>query len=73
MKAVTVDDALVAIGAAIVESVRSAGREGVPGGHIYAVVMTHLTLQGFEEMMGRLVQAKLLRKCGQCYYSAEFK
>lgn len=67
------DSVSVSCAAAIVEAVTSAGRDGVPGGHLYAVMMQYMTLQCFEEIMGRLVRAKLLRKCGQCYYSAEFK
>lgn len=63
--------ALKAIGDAIVESVRTAGDAGVPGGTLYAALMTHgATLEQFEAIMGALVAAGKLRKAGQLYFAS---
>lgn len=58
----------VAIGCAVVETVKEAGADGVPGGHLYAVLMSKCTMTQFEDIMARLCQMKLLEKRGQCYY-----
>ena len=42
--------------------------EGIPGGTIYAALMTHgCTFEQYEQIMGGLVNAKLVRKVGQHY------
>lgn len=62
------ENTAVAIGCAIVETVKAAGEDGVPGWHLYAVLMGRLALQAFNDIMARLCQMNLLEKRGQCYY-----
>lgn len=62
------ENTAVAIGCAIVEAVKAAGDEGVPGGHLYVVLMGRLTLQAFNDITARLCQMNLLEKRGQCYH-----
>ena len=61
---------LKAIGDAIIESVRSAGPLGAPGGHLYAALMGFgINLQQYEQIMSGLVAAKMLRKSGDLYFA----
>lgn len=53
---------------AIKDAVDEAGPMGAPGGHLYAAVMSFMTLEQFETIMGVLVKAKLVEKRGQCYF-----
>ena len=63
-------EALAQIGRAIVDTVRQSGAQGAPGGHLYAALMASgCTLSQFEQIMGALVEAGLLRKRGQCYFA----
>lgn len=43
---------------------------GVPGGHLYAMLMQYMNLDTFEKIMGALVKAGKITKRGECYYSA---
>ncbi len=62
--------ALKAVADAIIETVQIAGPLGVPGGHIYAALMTHgMTLEQYEQIMSGLVHAGKLRKSGECYFA----
>lgn len=63
--------ALKAVLDAVVESIKEAGPLGVPGGSLYAVLMTRgCTLEQFETMMGVLVRLGKVRKSGQLYFAA---
>ena len=58
----------VAIACAVIETVRETGDNGAPAGHLYAGLMNLITLNAFDDMMGRLVRMGLLAKRGQCYH-----
>lgn len=54
----------------IVESVQEAGPQGVPGGILYAAMMSHgVTLTQFETIMGALVRAERLTRRGHLYFA----
>jgi hypothetical protein len=66
------EKALKAIGDAIIESIKATGDAGMPGGTLYAALMTHgATLEQYEAIMGALVAVGKLRKSGQLYFFAE--
>ena len=71
----TREDAVRALSAVIdivVETIEKSGSSGVPGGHLYAVLMTYgCTLAQFEYLMGALVETKKIRKSGQLYFVAK--
>lgn len=60
--------ALSQILAVIVSTVKAGGPAGVPGGAIYAALMTQgCTLEQFETLMGYLVRSDKVRKSGHLY------
>lgn len=60
------------IAGAVIEAVAAAGPTGAPGGILYAALMAHgCTYDQFTQIMGGLVQAKLLTKSGECYHIAK--
>jgi hypothetical protein len=42
--------------------------DGAPGGHLYAALMQHMTIDQFETLMNVLVEAGRITKRGNCYY-----
>ena len=44
---------------------------GAPSGHLYAVLMQHLTLDQFQSLMSVLVEAGRITKRGDRYYPTE--
>jgi hypothetical protein len=63
--------ALRAIADAIIDACQAAGTVGVPGGHLYALLMqTGMSLGQFEQIMSTLVGIKKVRKQGDCYFAA---
>lgn len=61
-------EALKAVADAIIDTVRAAGPQGVPAGHMYAVFMNiGWSLEQFEQIMSGLVLAGKLRKDGLIY------
>jgi hypothetical protein len=44
---------------------------GAPSGHLYAVLMQHLTLDQFQSLMSVLVEAKRVRRLGNLYFPVE--
>ncbi len=54
----------------IVEAVRESDPIlGAPGGIIYAALMEHgCTMEQYTGLMSGLVNAKILRKSGECYF-----
>lgn len=55
----------------VIEAVQ-ASPQGVPGGHLYAALMSvGLTLEQFERLMGLLVEAGKVAKRGQLYYAVK--
>lgn len=55
---------------AIVQTAKEAGPMGIPGGHVYAALMTYgLRLDQYEQIMAALVQAGKLRREGECYHA----
>lgn len=61
--------ALVELGAAIVEVIRSRKDGfGVPGGELYSHVMNVLDVHAFDAMMKSIVKTGLVRKEGECYF-----
>lgn len=65
---------LKAICDSIVEAVAVGGTLGVPGGTLYAALMTQgCTLAQFEAIMGALVAAGKLDKRGELYFAKDAK
>jgi hypothetical protein len=61
--------ALAALLNALVDAVAIGGADGMPGGTLYASLMTQgCTLQNFETLMSVLVDAGRLRKEGHLYF-----
>jgi hypothetical protein len=42
--------------------------DGAPGGHLYAALMSYMTLEQFEAMMAALIFSERVTKRGDCYY-----
>lgn len=62
---------LAKVVSAVVFSVGSAGPEGVPGGTIYAALMTQgCTLEQFTKLMSIITASGLLVKKGELYFLA---
>lgn len=53
--------------AAILDTIREMGDEGVPAGHLYAAVMGRISIDAFEGIMAVLVGSHKVRKVGQVY------
>lgn len=63
--------ALLAIGDAIIETVKEVAPDGAPASSIYLALMEHgCTLAQFEQIMSALVEAGQLRQEGHFYYYA---
>jgi hypothetical protein len=61
--------ALALILEAVVDAVRAGGPEGVPGGTLYAALMSvGCTYEQFEHIMSALVKFGKLRKSGKLYF-----
>ncbi len=59
------------VAGAIIDTVKASEPLGAPGGTMYAALMAHgCTIQQFEQIMGGLVRANLLRKQGEVYHIA---
>jgi hypothetical protein len=71
----TREDAVRALSAVIdivVETIEKSGSNGMPGGHLYAVLMGYgCTLDQFEYLMRALVETKKIRRRGQLYFAAK--
>lgn len=61
--------AVRAVAAVLTDTVREMGPEGCPSGHLYAAVMSKLTLSQYEQIIGALVGAGRLRKSGHVLYA----
>ena len=72
MTKVEAQRAILAICAAIIETVKEAGPEGAPGTSLYLALMEHgCTLVQFQQIMDALVEAGKLRQEGHLYYAGE--
>lgn len=57
------------LASAIVDSVKTAGSLGAPGGVIYAALMAHgCSLAQYEQIMGALVRVGRLTRRGELYF-----
>lgn len=57
--------ALFEIATAIADTVSAAGQMGLPSGHLYARLMAHgCTLDKYEQIIGAMVDAGMIRKSG---------
>jgi len=54
---------------ALAQSIHAAGPEGIPSGHLYAVVMGKCDLAYYEGAIRLLVNQGIVRKDGQRLYS----
>ncbi len=61
--------AVLALADAISEAVNSLSN-GIPAGHLYAMMMQYMTLDQFNMIMGTLVEMKKVRKQGLSYLPA---
>jgi hypothetical protein len=58
----------------VLEAVKEGGELGVPGGHLYAALMTQgCTLHQFETLMSALIRTGKIEKRGECYHAIERK
>ena len=56
---------------AVVETVKEAGPDGAPGGPMYLAFMAYgISLNGFQQIMAGLVDAKQIVRRGDCYFPA---
>jgi len=62
-------NAVMGIFAALFEAVKDSGKRGAPGGHLYAAVMGHLTLDQFNQFMSALCKSGKVRRAGECYFA----
>jgi len=63
---------MIKIALAVLETIKEVGSMGAPGGHIYAALMAQgITLEQYEQIMNVLVNSKLVRKVGHCYFMSE--
>lgn len=46
---------LMALTVGVLEAVKSAGEDGIPSGHLYSVMMGHLSLDEFQFIVSTLV------------------
>jgi hypothetical protein len=66
------NNALMLVCNAIIETIKESGPLGVPGGILYAALMTQgCTFNQFTGIMGILVRSGKIRKQGDCYHCAE--
>ena len=61
-------NAVMEVFAALYEAVKASPR-GAPGGHLYAAVMGHLTLDQFNQFMSALCKSGKVRRSGECYFA----
>lgn len=65
-------EAFTAIGEAVLETIKEAGKNGAPAGPLYAALMqAGFGLSNFEHLMKMLVEAGRIRKVGNVYYYVE--
>lgn len=55
---------LDAVATPIFEAIAEFGTSGVPSGHLYAVVMKHMSLETYEIVIEMLVKSKRVRRAG---------
>jgi len=61
--------ALKMIADAVIESVKAAGKQGAPGGPIYAALMVYgVSFEQFQNLMDALIRIGKLRKSGNLYF-----
>ncbi len=61
-------DVLVEVLATLIEAVKAGGSMGVPAGHMYAMLMSKLSLEQFEKLMNLAVKSGMVRHVNHCYY-----
>ena len=60
--------AVLEITMAIHDTIKAAGSNGVPSGHVYAVVMAVLTLDQYQRVISLLKQSGVVRESGHVLY-----
>lgn len=61
--------AALQIAKAVIDSIRETGERGLPGGTIYAALMTHgCTMEQFETLMRSIVDTGLISRDGNHLY-----
>jgi hypothetical protein len=53
---------------AVTETIREAGKSGIPSGHLYANLIGHVTLEGYQSMIARIKGAALCEERGNVLY-----
>jgi hypothetical protein len=53
---------------AVTEVIREAGRNGIPSGHLYALLLDRVTLQGYESMIAQIKRTGLVEERGNVLY-----
>ncbi len=54
--------------ATLIEAVKAGGSRGVPAGHMYAMLMSKVTLEQFQKLMDMTVRTGMVRHANHCYY-----
>lgn len=64
-------NALVLVIKTIIETIQDCGPMGAPGGHLYAGLMSHMSLDTFESVMALACKTGKITKRGQVYYAVK--
>ncbi len=64
----TDEEKIAEVIATLIEAVKVAGSMGVPAGHMYAMLMSKLTLAQFQKLMDLTVRTGMVRHVNHCYY-----
>jgi hypothetical protein len=68
-KAQSAAQVLADVCVAMIETIEEMGVRGVPGGHLYAMLMSRgCNLETFEIIMGAVCRTGRVVKRGQCYF-----
>jgi len=59
---------LIEVITTLVEAIKDGGLMGVPAGHMYAMLMSKLSLEQFEKLMELTIATGMVRHSNHCYY-----
>jgi hypothetical protein len=63
-------NAIMAALNAIVDAVKESGKQGLPSDHLYALVMAHMSLDTYQQVIAALVKAGKIDQRGQVLFAA---
>lgn len=68
----TKQQAVLQLVRAVFETIKEAGDQGAPGGHLYNALMGIVNIDQFQQIMSILVTSGRVRKQGECYFKVSF-